>query len=929
VVDADALAVVGMALRAPLARSLAEFWDNVCAGRECLTTLPEAGSNDRVPVKGVLDGAEEFDAEFFGFSPREAEITDPQQRTFLQLVWHALEDAGHTPASCGRVGVFASATQSRYADLLERSDPTVRESVGDLQLRIATESDFLATRVAYRLNLRGPALTVQTACSSSLVAVHLACNALLSGDCDTAVAGGVTITLPLRSGYRYQTGSILSPDGHCRAFDARAKGTVPGNGGGAVVLRRLEDALADGDDVYAVVLGSAVNNDGSDKIGFTAPSSAGQEAVIRTALRVAGVDPDDVGLVEAHGTGTPLGDPVELAGLRAVFGSGRPGDAWCGLGSVKSNVGHLDAAAGIAGFVKAVCAVEAGVVPPTVGFEEPNADLELARSPFRVVPEFAPWPVTGRRIAGVSAFGVGGTNAHVVLAEAPPRPAPVATRRRVVVPLSARSPAAVERLAAQLAGELEARAELDLDALEHTLLRGRVALPYRLAVVGSDRDELVHALRAAGTSRAAGDGGPALLFPGQGSHWRRMGRSLLAVPEYRRVGERAREILAEPLWLDVAPDDLATRTDVVQVALFVHQTAMVELLARHGVRPAALLGHSVGEFSAACRAGVLSFEDALRAVVVRGTAMQRLCPPGAMLAVKLDEGEAAARLADDVELAAINGPARCVLSGPVESVERLERDLRAEGVACRRLDVDRAFHSASVAPAADALREHLRGVELHVPKTPLVSAATGRWLTPAQATDPDFWARQILDPVRFADGVETLRRLDVTPLDVGPGTTLAQLAGGLALWDPRAGDDEEQALWQALAGLWQSGVDVDWDGGERREGRRRLHLPGYPFERARHWPEGDAPEPASEPETPRAPARLDGERAWIAELFGEVLGVAPGSETDGFFELGGDSLMAVQLLSRISDVSGVEPDLERFFDEPTVAGIAAQLEHER
>jgi phthiocerol/phenolphthiocerol synthesis type-I polyketide synthase E len=597
---------------------------------------------------------------------------------------------------------------------------------------------------------------------------------------------------------------------------------------------------------------------------------------------------------------------------------------------VKSNVGHLDAAAGIAGFVKAVCSVDAGVVPPTVGFEEPNADLELDRSPFRVVSELVPWPGEGRRIASVSAFGVGGTNAHVVLAEAPARPAPLAARRRVVVLLSARSPAAVERLAAQLADELEARAELDLDALEHTLLQGRVALPHRLAVVGSDRDELVRALRAAG-SRAAGDGRIALLFPGQGSHWRRMGRSLGAVPEYRRVVERAREILAEPLWLDVPPDDLVTETNVVQVALFVHQTAMVELLARHDVRPAALLGHSVGEFSAACRAGVLSFEDALRAVAVRGAAMQRLCPPGAMLAVKLDEDEAAARLRDDVELAAINGPARCVLSGPVDSVERLERDLRAEGVACRRLDVDRAFHSASLAPAADALREHLRGVELRAPETPLVSAATGRWITPEQATDPDFWARQILDPVRFADAVETLRRLDVTPLDVGPGTTLAQLADGLALWDPRAGDDEEQALWQALAVLWSSGVEVDWDGGERRDGRRRLHLPGYPFERVRHWPGGDVPERAPEPEAPRAPAPAptDGERAWIAELFGEVLGVAPESDTDGFFELGGDSLMAVQLMSRISDVSGVEPDLERFFDEPTVAGIAAQLEHDR
>ncbi|MGH3757786.1 beta-ketoacyl synthase N-terminal-like domain-containing protein [Actinophytocola sp.] len=496
---ADVLAVVGIALRAPMARDHHEFWSNILAGRECLSLVDSETTPGWVPVKGVLDGADEFDADFFGFSPREAEITDPQQRVFLQLVWHAIEDAGHTPSTCGRVGVFASATQSRYAELL---DAAVVDSVGDLPVRIATESDFLATRVAYKLNLRGPALTVQTACSSSLVAVHLAAGALLAGDCDTAIAGGVTITLPLRCGYRHQTGSILSPDGHCRVFDAAAEGTVPGNGGAAVVLRRLDDALADGDAVYATLLGSAVNNDGMHKIGFTAPSGAGQRAAIETALRAAGVDADQVGLIEAHGTATALGDPVEVGALREVLGAGRADGSWCGLSATKSNIGHLDAAAGIVGFVKAVLAVEAGVVPPTAGFQRPNPDLLLEASPLRVVRTPMAWPVPGRRIAGVSAFGVGGTNAHAVIAQAPHRPPSGPEPERVALALSARTPDALAELSVTIADFLSTRPAVPLADVAHTLRVGRVTQPCQRVVAGSDREELIAVLRGDASPQA-------------------------------------------------------------------------------------------------------------------------------------------------------------------------------------------------------------------------------------------------------------------------------------------------------------------------------------------------------------------------------------------------------------------------------------------
>jgi acyl transferase domain-containing protein len=492
----DAIAVVGLAVRAPHATDRHAFWANVLAGRECLSTVDDKRDVEGwVPVKGVLDGADEFDADFFGFSPREAEITDPQQRVLLELVWHALEDAGHTPHSAGRVGVFASTTQSRYDRLLEEANPRLAETVGDLQLRIATESDFSATRAAYRLGLHGPALTVQTACSSSLVGVHVAVGSLLSGDCDTAVVGGVTITLPLRGGYRFQPGSILSPDGHCRAFDAAAAGTVPGNGGAAAVLRRLDDALASGDDIYAVILGSAINNDGAQKAGFTAPSAAGQQAVITAALRMAEVEPDQVGMIEAHGTGTPLGDPIEVGALRKVFGPPRPDGTWCGLSATKSNVGHLDAAAGIIGFANAVLSVHSGLIPPVAGFTAPNPDLRLDASPLRVVTSATPWPVAGRRYAGVSAFGVGGTNAHVVLASPPPVAERAVASGETEWTLSARDPAALDEMARALADHLEANPELDPADVAFTLAQGRASFAYRRTVTGPDRAALVARLR--------------------------------------------------------------------------------------------------------------------------------------------------------------------------------------------------------------------------------------------------------------------------------------------------------------------------------------------------------------------------------------------------------------------------------------------------
>ena len=872
------IAIIGMAGRFPGAADVEAFWSNLRSGVHAIRfftddELRAAGVPEErltnpnyVRASGVLDGIDRFDAEFFGFSPREAEAMDPQQRLLLETAWEALENAGYAPGDRRlSVGVYAGAANSHYleAHVLPRRD--VVAALGGFQVGLSNGRDFVATRVAHRLDLHGPALTIGTACSTGLSTIHVACQAVAAGECDLALAGAASINVFQDQGTLYVPGGIGSPDGFCRAFDARAAGTVDGNGVALVVLRRLADALADGDTIRAVILGTALNNDGARKVGFTAPSVDGQAAAIEEALAMAGVDPESIGFVEAHGTGTELGDPVEVAGLTRAFGTRRR--QFCALGAVKTSVGHLDSAAGAAGLVKAALAVERGEIPPTLHYTAPNPRIDFASTPFFVNDELLPWPgdAAHPRRAGVSSFGLGGTNAHAVL-EQPPAQAPSAPGRDWhLLPLSARTPAALEAATDRLAAHLRAHPGQSLADAAYTLQVGRRAFAHRRMVVARDGAEAAEALERRAPERVAGGAAPdapppvAFLFPGMGSQYAGMGRGLYASePAYREAVDRCAEILRPLAGVDLRevlypPDGGAgerTRigeTRMAQLAIFVTGYAAARLWMHWGVRPAAMLGHSLGEYVAATLAGVWSLEDGLAIVAERARLLDAQ-PPGAMLAVGVGEAEARPLLRGGLCIATLNGPGDSVVSGPEADVEALRGELEARGVFCRRLPVRHALHSGMLEPAAAALAERIRAVPLRAPSIPFVSNVTGEWIRDGEATDPAYWARHLVLPVRFADGVAALAG-EGRPvmLEAGAGHALRSLVSRLPLWSGapptiattmRHPLEEEPDVAHALdaAGrLWAAGVEIDWAALHRHERLRRVPLPTYPFERRRHW----------------------------------------------------------------------------------------------
>ncbi|NGO73359.1 beta-ketoacyl synthase N-terminal-like domain-containing protein, partial [Streptomyces boncukensis] len=900
----DRIAVVGFSGRYPGASCAQEFWDLLRAGREAHTEFTEerlrAAGVPRellddprlVRRRPVLDGVEFFDAAFFGCTPREAELMDPQQRLFLECSFEALQTAGYDPAGFpGSIGVFGGGGPTSYWQHQLSADPGYLREVGEFQALLGNEKDFLAPRVSYRLDLRGPSMSVLTGCSSSLVAVHLAVQSLLGGESDLALAGGVTVYFPQHAGYVHNEGGVNSPDGHCRAFAADANGTVPGDGAGVVALKRLADARADGDQVLAVVLGSAVNNDGAHKVGFTAPSVDGQAQVVAEALAVADAEPESISYIEAHGTGTPLGDRVEVAALTEAFGTEKRG--YCTLGSLKPNIGHTDTAAGVLGLIKVLLALRHEELPPAANCAVPHPDIDFPSTPFRISSRPTPWPRgTEPRRAGISSFSVGGTNAHLVVEEPPPEPAaPPADPRPQLLVLSAPGEAALQRSGGALAEALRAGQAPALADAAHTLRVGRRDHPHRMALVCRDRAEAVAALDGTGiTPVAVGHADPAgpapdvaFLFPGQGSQHLGMGRGLYeSEPVYRSAVDECAALLAPELGEDLraalfpghgtgsAPggepagdqppgdqppgDEPAgdgpaalrlTETRLAQPALFTTQYALARLLGGWGVRPAALLGHSIGEFTAACLAGVLTLPDALRAVALRGRLLQE-CPPGAMASVPL----AADRVRDllgaaaGVSVAAVNGPAQTVVSGPAAAVEELAGRLAADGHTVTRLRTSHAFHSALTDPAVEPFTAAMAQVRLSAPEVPFLSNVTGTWITPQQATDPAYWGRQLREPVLFGAALDTLREAPArTLLEVGPGNTLRSLAGRGTR--PRGapviatlGADRQAAdagpLLEALAQLWTRGVPVDLAAlGDGR--RRRVPLPTHPFERRRYF----------------------------------------------------------------------------------------------
>ena len=1012
------VAVIGMAGRFPGADDLSALWRDLRAGREAITSFsreqleaagaPAAELDDPnfVPRRAFLEGAEQFDAAFFDVNPREAEILDPQQRLFLETVWHALEDAACDPSTTDdRIGLFGGVSMSTYLlqNLLPNRELLAR--VGSFQAMLANDKDYLTTRVSYKLGLKGPSVLVQTACSTSLVATHLACQSLINGECEVALAGGVSVTFPQHRGYVYQEGAILSPDGHCRPFDHKAQGTVNGDGVGVVVLKRLEDALADGDRIRAVIRGSAINNDGSDKVGFTAPSVAGQTTVIGNAQVMAEVEADTLGYVEGHGTATPIGDPIELEALDEAFRVTTDRKGFCALGSIKGNLGHLDAAAGVAALSKTVLALEHAEIPPTVHFEAPQPESVLADSAFVVSSELRPWPVgeTPRR-AAVSSFGLGGTNAHVVLEEAPASDADpeVADEAHLLV-LSARTPSALEAARQRLADHLEANSQDALADVAYTTQRGRRAFEHRHAVVCRDRSEAVATLRGErpkallGGFHDAGDRPVVFLFPGQGTQFPGMARTLYGTaPVFREELDRCLDVLrpliaeslashgfaGDPLDLLAAAEaddeqraETLRHTAHAQPLLFAVEYALARQLEAWGVTPSAMLGHSLGEWVAACLAGVWSLDDALHLVAARGRLMaatHEASGPGAMITIPLSADEVRAEIerrdeGGTIELAAINAPDLVVATGPEEAVMALGRELGRRDVECRRLHTSHAFHSVVMEPALEPFRAELERRPPKAPEGRFVSNVSGDWIAPEEAADPDYWLRQLRQPVRFADGLaRLLAEPDAVLLEVGPGRSLASLARRQPGWTagramigtlPGGGDSPSEhgaPGLEALGRLWLAGVRPDWRALHGDAARRKVALPGYVFDHQTFWiappaevagvptgtgasselTPGTSTESAAASAGQARPAGLStvfeapqGElESRLVGLWSELLGVEGIGRHDDFFELGGHSLMGTQLLSRVREVLGAEVPLRQLLEGPTVADLSAAIE---
>ncbi len=1003
------IAIVGMSSRFPGSKNTNELWRNLRDGVECITaisddqlqrallkslgSIPQSAlarwlnSPHYIRAGAVLEDIDLFDASFFDYNPTEAALMDPQQRIFLECAWEALEDAAYsTQTYQGLIGIYAGSEMSTYHHNLHTG---ILPSEHDLLEVIGNTSDYLATRVSYKLNLKGPSIAVQCACSTSLVAIHMACQSLKSGECDMALAGGV-MAFPLQhAGYLYQQGGIVSPDGHCRPFDAQAQGTVFAHGGvGIVVLKRLADACADGDHIYAVVKGSAINNDGSCKTGYTAPSIDGQSKVILEAMAVADVDPGSISYIEAHGTATPLGDPIEIAALTQAFRTKTQRRTFCAIGSIKSNMGHLGVAAGVAGLIKTTLALKYKMIPPSLHYEQPNPQIDFATSPFYVNTQLTAWNTNALpRRAGVSSFGMGGTNAHVILEEAPMCDPSSTSRSRQLILLSAKTSSALDKMRVNLLNHLKSHPDLDLADLAFTLQLGRKAFPHRLMFVCQTVAEAVSQLEANHcflSKVEPGEHPVAFMFPGQGSQYVNMGRELYNEEStFRAQVDTCAKFLEPYLHCDLravlypaaGQEEMAQKqldqTSLTQPALFVIAYAMAQLWIKRGVRPHAMIGHSIGEYVAACLAGVFSLEDALTLVALRGRLMQQL-PGGSMLAVSLPEKDILAFLTPRLCLAVHNSTTDWVISGPTDAIEQLERHLTAKNIACRCLHTSHAFHSQMMDAILAQFSSEMKKVSLHPPTTPYLSNLTGTWITAQEATDPDYWVKHLRQTVRFAEGVQLLLNdPTVVLLEVGPGRSLTTLAQRMVTADqlivsslrhPHAPVSDYAFLLHTCGQLWCAGVAVNWSELSSGEQRRRISLPTYPFERERYWvfpSQAMSPQviiseiaiqaspadaqtvplhseltsaeqvmasmPQRRPHVPTAyiPARNEVEQH-IATIWQEMLGIENIGIQDNFFEVGGDSLMGIRIINQLRNVFevGVSIPLHLFFTTPTIEGMA-------
>jgi len=894
------IAIVGMSGRFPGARNVEEFWHNLAEGIESITRFSDQellkygvpasclSNPSYVKAAPILDEPGHFDAGFFGFSPMEARTMDPQHRILLELAYEALENAGYDPGRYqGRIGVFTGSAMNTYFTNVGLNSRLAEEYIPTL---IGNDKDFLSTRISYKLDLKGPSITVQTACSTSLVAIHLARQSLLSEETDMAMAGAISVRVPHRAGYFYDGGGVVSADGHVRAFDAKANGTVFGSGGGILVLKRLADALSDGDTIHAVIRGSAVNNDGSEKAGYTAPSVNSQTDAVVEALANAGVTADSISYIEAHGSGTPVGDPIEIMALTKAFRTSTQRSAYCAIGSAKTNVGHLDAAAGVAGVIKTVLALKHRQLPPSLHFHEANPEIDFPATPFYVNTHLRDWTSDGPRRAGVMATGMGGTNAHVVLEEAPEPGESTHARPPHLLILSAKTETALDEATRRLREFLNRNDSVNMSDVAYTLQIGRKAFPHRRYLVCVDREDAVSALGQEGSKRVLSSltdesRRPVIfLLPGIGDHYVGMAHDLYETWDvFRQEVDRCADILKPHLGIDIrtiiypnsqgwkkkgkskgidlkkmlggradAPEDPdarnLNRTLLAQPALFTIEYAITRVWQSWGITPDAIVGHSMGEYVAACLAGVLSLEDALRLIAVRAKLVDEL-PQGAMLAVTLPEPELRPLLDEHLSISLINGPNLCVVAGPVAAMAEFEKMLIARSVICRHVQNAHAFHSRMLDPIVKAFQAEVSKVRLNEPRIPYISNVSGKWITGREATDPAYWAMHANHTARFSDALHELWQFkNPILLEAGPGRTL----GVLAMQHPDQRDSghpvtvssirhhyENQSdvefLLSGIGKLWLSGAEIQWDNAYRGERRRRVSLPTYPFEGQQHW----------------------------------------------------------------------------------------------
>ena len=1010
------IAIVGMSGRFPGAENVNEFWQNILNKEESIRffsddELLKAGVDKNlvndpayVAAKGAIKNPKGFDAPFFGYSPRDAQITDPQHRLFLECAHEALEDAACVPSKFkGLIGVYAGTGINNYLMNHISAHQSLVNAVGDYPVMIGNDKDFLSNRVSYKLNLNGPAMVIQTACSTSLVAIHSACQALLNEECDAALAGGVSLGKLDDEGYLFKEGMIMSPDGHCRPFDEKAKGTLLGQGAGVVLLKRLDDALRDNDHIYAIIKGSGINNDGSAKSGYTAPSIEGQAKAVMLAHASANVSPEQISYIEAHGTGTPLGDPIEIEGLNYAFrhsanmSTGKPNS--CAIGSVKSNIGHTDAASGVVGLIKSAKALEQKILPPSLHFETANPKINFKNSPFYVNTETQHWPAqAGLRHSGVSSFGIGGTNAHIVLSEAPSKTDSGRSRPWRIITLSAKTETALEAMTVQFHAYLSTHPEVSFSDICYTLHMGRQLFEHRRYLVCENTDDAILELSKILPDTYSKESGPkdtssknssakksssriitkvdtkiprklAFMFSGQGSQYVNMARKLYMVElTFRKEIDHCRNILKERfvfLFERLVEDDFNALSDkihdtyITQPTLFITEYALAKTLMSWNIQPEVMIGHSIGEYVAACLAGVFTLEQALELVTIRGRMIYDL-EKGDMLMVELSEQDAQAYLNESLSLAAINGEQRCVISGQSEAIITLQKQLTDKEVQNRILHTSHAFHSHMMDDILEDFTSSVARRTPQKPKLPFISSLTGKMITDQEATSPDYWAQHLRNTVRFHQGLETLFNFrdnessGLILMEVGPGKTLATLARQHpdktdkdVVYETMRHSYEDisdtKKLLTTIAKLWINNVDIDWEVFHSNRQRYKTPLPTYPFERLDYWVESGKKmrltqdrRGMNEQALPPLPDKKylvqtaktevvemrDHFDAFICQLWEKSLGVNKVGIHDNYFDLGGDSLRAVSIVDKLVVEYNTPIATHILIQKPTVAELA-------